>query len=87
MTIVVSFQERRRLKMDAFTGDHRKWNKWHGRFTTMIDKQLLLVAEKVTHLQTLAIGNANEAVAVVSCNHDLYQSATKATMWTPRYLC
>ena len=41
----------------------------------MIDKQPLSVAEKMTHLQTLTTGKANEATAVFFCNPDLYQFA------------
>ena len=54
-----------------------KWNTWHGLFTRMIDTQPLSKAEKMTHLQTLTKGKANEAIAEFSCNHNLYQSAMK----------
>ena len=51
-----------KIKNDPFTGDPMKWNTWHGLFTTMIDKQPLSVAEKMTHLQTLTTGKAHEAM-------------------------
>ena len=41
----------------------------------MIDKQPLLIAEKMMHPQTLITGKANEGIAGISCNPDLYQSA------------
>ena len=66
---------RLKIKIDHFTGDLMKWNTCHGLFTSMIDKQPLSVAEKITHLQTLTTRKANEAIAAFSCNPDLYQSA------------
>ena len=62
-------------KNRSFHRRSHEWNTWHGLFTTMIDKQPLSVAEKMTHLQMMTTGKAHEAIEGFSCNPDLYPSA------------
>ena len=50
------------------------WNLWVGLFKTMIDSNPLHDAE-MTHLQTLTVGRANEAIRGFSCNSSMYQAA------------
>lgn len=71
----LSPMSRPKIKIEPFSGDPMKWNTWHGLFSTLIDKQPLSVAEKMTHLQTLTTGQANDAIAGFSCNPDMYPSA------------
>ena len=52
-----------------------KWNLWYGLFTTLIHNKPLSLAEKMTHLQTLTTGLANQAISGFSCNSQMYDAA------------
>ena len=52
-----------------------KWNLWYGLFTTLTHNQPLSLAEKMTHLQTLTAGIANQAISGFSCNIQTYDAA------------
>ena len=51
------------------------WNLWFGLFKTLIYSKPLHDAEKMSHLQTLTVGRANEAIRGFSYNSSMYQAA------------
>ena len=66
---------RPKLKIEPYDGDPMKWNLWYGLFKTLIHDQPISLAEKMTHLQTLTIGVANQAISGFSCNSQMYDAA------------
>ena len=71
----LSHLSRPKLKIEPYDGDPMKWNLWYGLFTTLIHNQPISLAEKMTHLQTLTTGIANEAISGFSCNSQMYDAA------------
>ena len=66
---------RPKLKNEPYDGDPMKWNLWYDLFKTLIHDQPISLAEKMTHLQTLTIGVANQAISGFSCNSQMYDAA------------
>ena len=66
---------RPKLKIEPYDGDPMKWNLWYGLFKFLIHDQPISLAEKMTHLQTLTIGVANQAISGFSCNRQMYDAA------------
>ena len=64
-----------KLKITPFDGNPMSWNLWFSLFKTLIDCKPLHDAEKMSHLQTLTVGRANEAIRGFSCNSSMYQAA------------
>ena len=71
----LSHLARPKLKIEPYDGDPMKWNLWYGLFKTLIHDQPISLAEKMTHLQTLTIGVANQAISGFSCNSQMYDAA------------
>ena len=57
-----------KFRITPFDGNPKNWNLWFGLFKTLIDSKPLHDAEKMSHLQTLTVGRANEAIRGFSCN-------------------
>ena len=51
------------------------WSMWFGLFEATIHNQPISYAEKMTHLQTLTSGKANQAISGYSCNSTMYNAA------------
>ena len=64
-----------KLKITPFDGNTMNWNLWFGLFKNLIDSKPLHDAEKMSHLQTLTVGRANEAIRGFSCNSSMHQAA------------
>ena len=56
------------MRITPFDGNPKNRNLWFGLFKTLIDNKPLHDAEKMSHLQTLTVGRANEAIRGFSCN-------------------
>ena len=52
-----------------------KWSMWFGLFEATIHNQPISDAEKMTHLQVLTTGKANQAISGYSCNSAMYKAA------------
>ena len=52
-----------------------KWSMWFGLFEATIHNRAISDAEKMTHLQTLITGKANQAISGYSRNSTMYNAA------------
>ena len=64
-----------KVKIEPFDGNPMKWSMWFGLFEATIHNQAISDAEKMTHLQTLTTGKANQAISGYSCNSTMYNAA------------
>ena len=64
-----------KVKIEPFDGNPMKWSMWFGLFEATIHNQSILDAEKMTHLQTLTTGKANQTISGYSCNRTMYNAA------------
>ena len=71
----ISHLSRPQIKIEPYDGNPLKWNTWFGLFKTLIHDQPISNAEKMTHLQTLTTGTAQQAISGFSCNSSMYNAA------------
>ena len=64
-----------KVKIEPFDGNPMKWSMWFGLFEATIHNQPISDAKKMTHLQTLTTGKANQAISGYSCNSTMYNAA------------
>ena len=58
----VSHLCRPKIKIEQYDGNPFKWNTWFGLFKTIIHDQAISNAEKMTLLQTLTTGTAQQSI-------------------------
>ena len=70
-----SHLSRPKIKIEPYDGNLLKWNTWFGLFKTLIHNQAISNAKKMTHLQTLTTGTAQQAISGFYCNSSMYNAA------------